>query len=411
MDLFTGVFWHGWGIGSAGGQLRTILLAPLAPNHNHLSTNSHPLHYLGLHIDPHMSTPCTAQTNMADPTMASAILAIPGMQALLLQQLGLAPPLTAQPTYNIPEVHGRLQAYSPPPSKSTEANAQTAHTLCTNATVYPPRRAPQARKNYKILDDLIPSNDAPCSQSCSRSPPCVQPPTTCLISSNARVKTAKPTKSTSSTTKSTASALKAKDKRKGQGKKRKCLLSPGTCAPDKYDLAKSSYLPGKGGKQGRQVVYMDKGGTERIKYTNEHGHPYLAWVGFDFNPYVEELPKGPLPCIARPKGEMGCTFKAYEVAGYKTDYDAYLLYLDNLWSCLIKNAPQTIDLGKNKKLTWLHYGGSIRRRVYCKMEEKRPFLKYFLDKTGDDNWFVWDTAQMYLSQANTYNNKKNSQPR
>ncbi|GAB1527648.1 hypothetical protein RhiTH_010836 [Rhizoctonia solani] len=108
---------------------------------------------------------------------------------------------------------------------------------------------------------------------------------------------------------------------------------------------------------------------------------------------------------------MGCTFKAYEVAGYKTNYNAYLLYLDNLWSCLIKNTPQTIDLGKNKKLTWLHYGGLIQRRVYRKMEEKHPFLKYFLDKTGDDNWFVWDTAQMYLSQANTYNNKKNKASR
>ncbi|KAF8700608.1 hypothetical protein RHS03_06609, partial [Rhizoctonia solani] len=333
-----------------------------------------------------MSTPCAAQTNMADPTMASTILAIPGVQALLLQQLGLALPPTAQPTYNIPEVCGRLQAYSPPPSKSTEGSSFTHATHQRHGI--PSKEGStgvKLRKDYKILDDLIPSNDAPCS----RSPPCVQPPTTCPISSNARVKTAKPTKSTSSTTKSTASALKAKDKGKGQGKKRKRLLSPGTCAPDKYNLAKSSYLLGKG--------------EAKEKYVSEHGHLYLAWVGFDFNPYVEELPKGPLPCIAHPKGEMGCTFKAYEVARYKTNYNTYLLYLDNLWSCLIKNSPQTIDLGKNGKLTWLHYGGLIQ----CGMEEKHLFLKYFLDKTGDDNWFVWDTAQRHLSQANTYNNKKN----
>ncbi|CAE6359517.1 unnamed protein product [Rhizoctonia solani] len=108
---------------------------------------------------------------------------------------------------------------------------------------------------------------------------------------------------------------------------------------------------------------------------------------------------------------MGRDFKAYEIAGWKVDYDEYLNYLEDLRVCVIRNTPVAPNIGDGKKVTWSHYGATARRKIYRSMEQKRPILKAFRDKTGDNNWFVRDTAQIYLSQAKTYNNTKNSKGR
>ncbi|KAJ1306331.1 hypothetical protein OPQ81_011027 [Rhizoctonia solani] len=218
-----------------------------------------------------------------------------------------------------------------------------------------------------------------------------------------------------------------KDKGKGKGKKRKCSLSPEeACEPDEYDLAYTSYIPGKGtGSHSMRVMYTDKKGVERIKYTaleqlstheekdqyiRKHGHPYSVQVGFDFNPYVKELAKDDFQRIARPKGELGCNFLPHVIAGLKTDYDSYMNYLGDLRKCIIKYEPLNADISEGK-ITWSHYGGLVRHKIYSYMEGKYPFLKCFHDKTGENNWLVRDTAQQYLLQARTYNNSRNCKGR